>query len=106
MTVYFPDSPGDCPIGMNCSVSFCADGADALPHRSALIPTSTTTNFRTVISPPLASLTRRGTLSLSSALGWPLPCVFDRRIGSGRPSPPSVVLRGGERPLRREGRRP
>src|SRR2546421_3057652 len=52
MTVYFPDSPGDCPIGMNCSVIFCADGADALPHRNALIPTSTTTNFRTVISPP------------------------------------------------------
>src|SRR5438105_9725519 len=37
---------------MNCSVIFCADGADALPHRNALIPTSTTTNFRTVISPP------------------------------------------------------
>src|SRR5882672_10161364 len=53
MTVYFPDSPGDCPIGMYCSVIFCAEGADALPHRSALIPTSATTNFRTVISPPL-----------------------------------------------------
>src|SRR5438046_9960681 len=77
----------------------------AAPQERA-IPTSATTSFRTVISPPVASLTRRGTLSLSSALVWPPPCISDRRSGSGRPCPPGVVLPGGERQLRREGRRP
>src|SRR3989441_3900412 len=52
MTVFFRDSTGDCPIGMYCSVISCADGADALPHRNALIPTSATTSFRTVIYLP------------------------------------------------------
>src|SRR5437667_9505199 len=106
MTVCFPDSPGDGPFGIDCPVTICADGAAARPHGNALIPTSATTSFRTVISPPVASLTRRGTLSLSSALGWPPPCISDRRSGSGRPCPPGVVLPGGERQLRREGRRP
>src|SRR5439155_4750447 len=47
MTVAFPDSPGDCPIGMNCSVIFCAEAGGWPPTRSALIPTTPTTNFMT-----------------------------------------------------------
>src|SRR2546422_11484263 len=49
MTVYFPDSPGDCPTGMYLSVISCAEAARGPPHRSALIPTTPTTNFPTVI---------------------------------------------------------
>src|SRR5438093_1794232 len=52
MTVYFPDSPGDCPTGINCSVISCAEGAGGPPTRSALIPTSATTNLRMVIRSP------------------------------------------------------
>src|SRR2546427_26974 len=55
---------------------------------------------------PLASLIRRGTLSPSSALGWPPPRTSVRGMHSGRPCPPTVVLPGGERRPRREGRRP
>src|SRR5438105_5391619 len=47
MTVAFPDSPGDCPIGMNCSVIFCAEAGGWPLNKSALIPTTPTTNFRT-----------------------------------------------------------
>src|SRR2546425_978180 len=52
MTVYLPDSPGDCPTGINCSVISCAEGAGGPPTRSALIPTSATTNLRMVIRSP------------------------------------------------------
>src|SRR2546430_7130356 len=52
MTVYFPDSPGDCPTGINCSVISCAEGAGGPPPRSTLIPTSATTNLRMVIRSP------------------------------------------------------
>src|SRR2546426_9200256 len=52
MTVYFPDSPGDCPTGMYLSVISCAEAARGPPHRSALIPTTPTTNFPTVIRLP------------------------------------------------------
>src|ERR1700758_5418488 len=47
MTVAFPDSPGDCPIGMNCSVIFCAEAGGWPPNRSALIPTTPTTSLLT-----------------------------------------------------------
>src|SRR3989449_6783720 len=52
MTVYLPESPGDCPTGINCSVISCAEGAGGPPTRSALIPTSATTNLRMVIRSP------------------------------------------------------
>src|SRR2546426_12704613 len=52
MTVYFPDSPGDCPTGMNLSVISCAEGAGGPPPRNTLIPTSATTNLRMVIRSP------------------------------------------------------
>src|SRR3989442_14196753 len=52
MTVYFPDSPGDCPTGINCSVISCAEGTGGPLTRSALIPTSATTNLRMVIGSP------------------------------------------------------
>src|SRR3989442_4259342 len=52
MTVYFPDSPGDCPTGINCSVTSCAEGAGGPPPRNTLIPTSATTNLRMVIRSP------------------------------------------------------
>src|SRR5207249_12247857 len=52
MTVYFPDSPGDCPTGINLSVISCAEGAGRPPPRNTLIPTSATTNLRMVIRSP------------------------------------------------------
>src|SRR5256712_13438725 len=92
MTVYFPDSPGDCPTGINCSVISCAEGAGGPPPRSTLIPTSATTNLRMVIrspSSPSFDEERSRLLLLSDSL-LPVPPSEEETPNGLVPKPPCL----------------
>src|SRR5438093_604192 len=97
MTVAFPDSPGDCPTGMNRSVSSCAEGAGA-PRKSGLIPTTARTNVRTVIrlpSRPSVDKERSRSLLISDRLLRVLPS--EEYTPDGLVCQPSCLLEVGDR---------
>src|SRR5438094_9899839 len=94
MTVAFPDSPGDCPTGMNRSVISCAEGAGA-PRKSGLIPTTARTNVRTVIrlpSRPSVDKERSRSLRISDRLLRVLPS--EEYTPDGLVCHPSCLLEG------------
>src|SRR5213076_1114049 len=96
MTVAFPDSPGDCPTGMNRSVSSCAEGAGA-PRKSGLIPTTARTNVRTVIrlpSRPSVDKERSRSLLISDRLLRVLPS--EEYTPDGLVCQPSCLLEVGD----------